>query len=215
VVGINAAKIAVGLGAHVTVLDVSHDRLQYLDDVFAGRVQTLASHAGNIHAMLPRADLLIGAVLIPGARARSLVTRDMLGLMKRGSVIVDVSVDQGGCVETIRPTTHDEPTYVVDGRRALRRRQHARRGAEHQHPALSDQTLPYALRLAADPWRIARRPGAGAWPQHAPGMVTHGRPPADGVVSGARQRRADERLGPEAGVVLRQVGNVRAHRPSR
>jgi alanine dehydrogenase len=151
VVGINAAKIAVGLGAHVTVLDVSHARLQYLDDVFAGRVQTLASHAGNIHAMLPRADVLVGAVLIPGARAPHLVTRDMLGLMKQGSVIVDVSVDQGGCVETIHPTTHDEPTFVVDGVVHYGVANMPGAVPNTSTRALSDQTLPYALLLAADP----------------------------------------------------------------
>ena len=151
VVGINAAKIAVGLGAHVTVLDVLHSRLQYLDDAFAGRVQTLASHAGNIRAMLPRADVLVGAVLIPGARAPSLVTRDMLGLMKSGSVIVDVSVDQGGCVETIRPTTHDEPTFVVDGVVHYGVANMPGAVPNTSTRALSDQTLPYALRLAADP----------------------------------------------------------------
>ncbi len=151
VVGINAAKIAVGLGAHVTVLDVSHARLQYLDDVFAGRVQTLASHPGNIHAMLPRADLLVGAVLIPGARAPSLVTRDMLGLMKRGAVIVDVAVDQGGCVETIRPTTHDEPTFVVDDVVHYGVANMPGAVPNTSTRALSDQTLPYAVRLAAEP----------------------------------------------------------------
>jgi len=151
VVGINAAKIAVGLGAHVTVLDVSHARLQYLDDAFAGRVQTLASHAGNILAMLPRADVLVGGVLIPGARAPHLVTRDMLGIMKQGSVIVDVSVDQGGCVETIRPTTHDEPTFVVDGVVHYGVANMPGAVPNTSTRALSDQTLPYALLLADDP----------------------------------------------------------------
>ena len=151
VVGINAAKIAVGLGAHVTVLDVSHARLQYLDDAFSGRVQTLASHAGNIRVMLPRADMLVGAVLIPGARAPHLVTREMLGLMKPGSVIVDVSVDQGGCVETIRPTTHDEPTFVIDDVVHYGVANMPGAVPNTSTRALSDQTLPYALLLAADP----------------------------------------------------------------
>src|SRR5690606_30372957 len=115
VVGTNAAKIAMGLGARVTILDVDHRRLQYLDDIFGGRAQTLASNAGTIHDAAVRADLLVGAVLIPGARAPRLVPRELLAEMKPGSVIVDVAVDQGGCVETIRPTTHDDPTYVVDG----------------------------------------------------------------------------------------------------
>jgi alanine dehydrogenase len=115
VVGTNAAKMAMGLGAKVTILDVSHRRLTYLDDVFFGRLTTMMSSEANIRALLPEADLLIGGVLIPGAKAPNLVTRDMLGLMQEGSVIVDVAVDQGGCVETIHATTHDDPTYVVDG----------------------------------------------------------------------------------------------------
>ena len=114
VVGTNAAKMAMGLGAKVTILDVSHRRLTYLDDVFFGKLTTMMSSEANLRALLPTTDLLIGAVLIPGAKAPHLVTRDMLGLMEPGSVIVDVAVDQGGCVETIHPTTHDEPTYVVD-----------------------------------------------------------------------------------------------------
>jgi alanine dehydrogenase len=174
VVGINAAKIAVGLGAHVTVLDVLHARLQYLDDAFSGRVQTLASHAGNIHAMLPRADVLVGAVLIPGARAPSLVTRDMLGLMKQGSVIVDVSVDQGGCVETIRPTTHDEPTFVIDGVVHYGVANMPGAVPNTSTRALSDQTLPYALRLAADPVAALRDdPALQLGLNTHRGMVTH------------------------------------------
>lgn len=114
VVGTNAAKMAMGLGAKVTILDVSHRRLTYLDDVFFGKLTTMMSSEANLRALLPHTDLLIGAVLIPGAKAPHLVTRDMLGLMEPGSVIVDVAVDQGGCVETIHPTTHDEPTYLVD-----------------------------------------------------------------------------------------------------
>ncbi len=115
VVGTNAAKMAMGLGAKVTILDVSHRRLTYLDDIYFGRLTTMMSSEANIRALLPEADLLIGGVLIPGAKAPNLVTRDMLGLMQEGSVIVDVAVDQGGCVETIHATTHDDPTYVVDG----------------------------------------------------------------------------------------------------
>lgn len=114
VVGINAAKMALGLGAKVTVLDLSHRRLQYLDDVFGGRIQTLTSTEENLIRCLGFADLLIGAVLIPGAKAPHLVSRDMLKYLQPGSVIVDVAVDQGGCVETIHATTHDDPVYVVD-----------------------------------------------------------------------------------------------------
>jgi alanine dehydrogenase len=114
IVGLNAAKIAVGLGASVTVLEASLDRMRYLDDVFAGRVATLASNHHNLCVAMSRADVLIGAVLIPGYSAPKLVTRAMLGEMKWGSVVVDVAVDQGGCFETTRPTTHSDPVYVVD-----------------------------------------------------------------------------------------------------
>jgi alanine dehydrogenase len=114
VVGTNAAKMAAGLGAIVTILDVSLDRLRYLDDIMPKNVITMASNPHNIRNSLKTADLLIGAVLIPGAKAPYLVTRDMLKLMKKRSVIVDVAVDQGGCVETCRPTTHENPTFLVD-----------------------------------------------------------------------------------------------------
>ncbi len=147
-VGINAAKIAVGMGARVTILDVNHARLQYLDDVFSGRLVTLTSNEANIKEALKRADVLVGAVLIPGAKAPHLVTRDMLPLMKEGSVIVDVAVDQGGCVETIKPTTHAEPTYVVDG--VVHYGVANMPGAVPRTStfALTNQTLPYAIELA-------------------------------------------------------------------
>ncbi len=114
IVGLNAAKIALGMGAQVVILDTRHERLQYLDDIFAGRLQTRASNEANIEEAVLHADLVIGAVLIAGRRAPWLVTRDLLPRMRSGSVIVDVAVDQGGCVETSRPTTHHNPTYVVD-----------------------------------------------------------------------------------------------------
>ncbi|ADR37445.1 L-alanine dehydrogenase [Oceanithermus profundus DSM 14977] len=147
-VGINAAKIAVGMGAHVTILDVNHARLQYLDDVFAGRLTTLTSTEANIKKAVRYADVLIGAVLIPGAKAPHLVTREMLPTMKEGSVIVDVAVDQGGCVETIKPTTHAEPTYVIDG--VVHYGVANMPGAVPRTStfALTNQTLPYALKLA-------------------------------------------------------------------
>ena len=148
VVGTNAAKVALGLGAKVTLFDVSHARLQYLDDVFQGRVETVASNVGNVVEALPRADLLIGAVLIPGARAPRLVTREMLSLMKTGSVIVDVAVDQGGCIETIKPTTHDDPTYVVDGVVHYGVANMPGAVPNTSTRALANQTLPYVLRLA-------------------------------------------------------------------
>jgi alanine dehydrogenase len=115
IVGSNAAQIAVGMGAQVTVLDLSHQRLKYLDDIYRGQLQTRISSKFSIEEAIGQADLLIGAVLIPGGRAPWLVTADMLPLMRKGSVIVDVAVDQGGCVETTRPTTHSDPTYEIEG----------------------------------------------------------------------------------------------------
>ena len=115
IVGTNAARVAVGLGAQVTVLDISHYRLKYLDDIYRGQLQTRISDEYNIEDVICEADLVIGAVLIPGGRAPWLITRNMLPTMRKGSVIVDVAVDQGGCVETTHATTHSNPTYEVDG----------------------------------------------------------------------------------------------------
>jgi alanine dehydrogenase len=115
VVGYNAAVIAIGLGAQVTILDKSIDRMRYLDEILSGRVSTVMSTTLQIESMFADADLVIGAVLVPGARAPKLVTRDMLGGMKNGAVIVDVAIDQGGCVETAHATTHSDPVYEVDG----------------------------------------------------------------------------------------------------
>ncbi|HFB39248.1 MAG TPA: alanine dehydrogenase [Oceanithermus sp.] len=147
-VGTNAAKIALGMGAQVYVLDVNHRRLQYLDDVFGGRLITLTSTEANLKKVVQFADLLIGAVLIPGAKAPKLVTREMVASMKEGAVIVDVAVDQGGCVETIRPTTHDDPTYLVDG--VVHYGVANMPGAVPRTStfALTNQTLPYVLKLA-------------------------------------------------------------------
>ncbi len=147
-VGANAAKVALGFGARVTILDVNHARLQYLDDVFRGAIQTMTSNLGNIVELLPKADLVIGAVLIPGARAPQLVTRDMLAHMKEGAVIVDVAVDQGGCIETIEPTTHENPTYVVDGVVHYGVANMPGAVPNTSTRALSNQTLPYVLKLA-------------------------------------------------------------------
>ena len=115
IVGINAAKMALGLGARVTILDNNLDRLRYLDDIFHGTVQTLASNKAHIADAVRVADLLVGGVLIPGAAAPKLVTREMVKTMKKGSVIVDVAIDQGGCVEGVYPTTHSNPTFEIDG----------------------------------------------------------------------------------------------------
>jgi alanine dehydrogenase len=115
IVGTNAAKIAVGMGAHVTMIDRSLNRLRELDDIFRGSVVTLASNAWTIGENLKTADLVVGAVLIPGASAPKLVRREMIATMKRGAVVVDVAIDQGGCLETSHATTHTEPIYFVDG----------------------------------------------------------------------------------------------------
>jgi len=115
IVGTNAAHIASGIGANVNILDVNLNRLRYLDEIMPKNVHTIYSNKFNLQELLPRTDLLIGAVLIPGAKAPNLVTRDMLSLMTPGTVIVDVAVDQGGCIETCRPTTHEDPIYEVDG----------------------------------------------------------------------------------------------------
>jgi alanine dehydrogenase len=114
VVGTNACKIAVGVGADVTVLDIDADRLAYLDDIFSTHITTLYSTSSNIEKVLKESDLVIGAVLITGAKAPRIIKREHLPLMKRGAVIVDVAVDQGGCVETSRPTSHDDPVFVID-----------------------------------------------------------------------------------------------------
>ncbi|MDH7480895.1 MAG: alanine dehydrogenase [Armatimonadota bacterium] len=148
IVGANAAKIAAGIGANVTILDVDLERLRYLDDVMPRNVTTLHSNRYTIREKLKQADLLIGAVLLRGARAPILVTRSMLKLMKPGAVIVDVAVDQGGCVETIRPTTHSNPTYVVDGivHYGVTNMPGAVAGTSTY--ALTNETLPYVVKLA-------------------------------------------------------------------
>jgi alanine dehydrogenase len=115
IVGYNAAIIALGLGAEVTILDRSIDRMRHLDEILSGRVSLVMSSTLQIESSVQEADLVIGAVLVPGARAPKLVTREMLKAMKPGAVIVDVAIDQGGCVETARPTTYDDPVYSVDG----------------------------------------------------------------------------------------------------
>jgi alanine dehydrogenase len=115
VVGYNAAIIAIGLGAQVTILDRSIDRMRYLDEILSGRVSTVMSSTLQIESSIAEADVVIGAVLVPGARAPKLVTKDMLGVMKKGAVIVDVAIDQGGCVETAKPTTHSDPVFDVGG----------------------------------------------------------------------------------------------------
>jgi len=156
-VGINAAKMASGLGAHVTILDLSLDRLRYLDDVLEANVDTLYSNRYNIIEAIGRADLVVGAVLLPGAKAPHLVRRADLAVMKKGSVIVDVAVDQGGCVETIYATTHNDPTYEVDGIVHYGVANMPGAVPRTSTLALTNATLPYALKLARDGWREAAR----------------------------------------------------------
>jgi alanine dehydrogenase len=148
VVGTNAAKIAVGMGAHVTIIDNNLDRLRELDDIFLSKISTLASSAYMIHDAISQADLIIGAVLVPGAAAPKLVTRSMLKDVPNGAVIVDVAVDQGGCIETTHPTTHSDPTYYVEG--VLHYCVANMPGAVPRTStfALTNATLPYALKLA-------------------------------------------------------------------
>jgi alanine dehydrogenase len=148
-VGTNAAKMAFGLGARVTIIDLDADRLRYLDDIFFGRIETLMSNPFNIRESVCKADLLVGAVLVVGAEAPKLITRTMVASMKRGAVLVDVAVDQGGCVETTRPTTHSEPTFVVDG--VVHYCVANMPGAVPRTStfALTNVTLPYARRLAS------------------------------------------------------------------
>jgi len=155
VVGTNAAKMAAGLGARVTLLDVSLERLRYLADVLPANVDLLYSNRHNILEQLRQADLVIGAVLLPGAKAPHLVKRADLKLMKPGSVVVDVAVDQGGCIETIRPTTHEAPTYVVDGIIHYAVANMPGGVPRTSTLGLTNATFPYAKRLARLGWRQA------------------------------------------------------------
>ena len=157
VVGINAAKMAAGLGAHVVVLDLSLERLRYLSDVMPKNVQFLHSNRFAILDQIVDADLVIGGVLVPGAKAPKLIRREDLKKMQPGSVIVDVAVDQGGCVETIKPTTHENPTYVVDG--VIHYAVANMPGAVPRTStlALTNATLPYAVQLANKGWQRALR----------------------------------------------------------
>ncbi len=155
VVGTHAAKMAAGLGAHVTLLDLSLDRLRYLADVLPPNVDLLYSNRLNLIEQLGKADLVIGAVLLPGAKAPKLVRRADLKLMKPGSVIVDVAVDQGGCIETIHPTTHENPTYVVDGIIHYGVANMPGGVPRTSTLALTNATFPYAKRLARNGWKKA------------------------------------------------------------
>jgi alanine dehydrogenase len=148
VVGTNAAQVALGMGAHVMIIDINLDRLRYLDEVMGGRLITLSSNPLIIAETVRRADLLVGAVLMKGARAPKLVTREMISTMNAGSVVVDVSVDQGGCVETSRPTTHSNPTFLVDGVIHYCVDNIPGTVPRTSTYALSNATLPYVVKLA-------------------------------------------------------------------
>ncbi len=157
IVGTEAAKMAAGLGADVTIMDISLKRLRYLNDIMPPNVKTMMSNGLNIREQIQHADLVIGAVLIPGAKAPSLVTRDMLQLMQPGTVLVDVAVDQGGCIETTRPTTHDNPIFVINN---IIHYCVANMPGAVPHTstiALTNATLPYALEIADKGWKEACR----------------------------------------------------------
>ena len=175
IVGTNAAKVAIGMGAHVTIIDRSLNRLRELDDIFNGQVVTLASNAWTIGENLKTADLVVGAVLIPGASAPKLVRREMVAGMKRGAVMVDVAIDQGGCFETSHATTHTEPTYVVDG---VVHYCVSNMPAAVPHTstlALTNATFPYLLELADHGLEgaCARHPGLRQGVNTFEGHVTH------------------------------------------
>jgi alanine dehydrogenase len=155
VVGTQAAKMAAGLGAIVTILDVNLTRLRYLNDVMPANVITMYSNEYNIRRLIQTHDLIVGAVLIPGAKAPNLITRDMLKLMRPGTVLVDVAVDQGGCIETTRPTTHAAPTFIIDDIVHYCVANMPGAVPFTSTVALTNATLPYAIQLAEKGWKQA------------------------------------------------------------
>ncbi len=155
IVGTQAAKMAAGLGAQVTIMDVNLDRLRYLNDVMPPNVVTRYSNEVNIRELIPIMDLIIGAVLIPGAKAPNLITRDMLKDMQAGTVLVDVAVDQGGCIETCKPTTHADPTFIIDDIVHYCVANMPGAVPYTSTIALTNATLPYALQLANKGWKKA------------------------------------------------------------
>jgi alanine dehydrogenase len=155
IVGTNAAKMAAGMGANVVIMDISLPRLRELSDIMPANVRTMMSNHYNIKEMIQTSDLIIGGVLIPGAKAPHLITRDMLKLMRPGTVVVDVAVDQGGCIETCKPTTHEDPTYIIDD--VVHYCVANMPGAVPYTStlALTNATLPYAIQLANKGWKAA------------------------------------------------------------
>ena len=168
-VGFNAAQMAAGLGADVTIMDRSSEVLERLGNHFENRAKTRYSNRANLEEAVAEADLVIGAVLIPGAAAPRLVTRAMLGSMKPGAVVVDVAIDQGGCFETSRPTTHDDPTYIVDGIVHYCVANMPGAVARTSTYALNNVTLPHVLKMADLGWKEALR----ADPHLAAGLNIH------------------------------------------
>jgi alanine dehydrogenase len=175
IVGTHAARVAAGLGANVAIMDVNLDRLRYLDDVMPANVKTIFSDAHTIREYLRHADLIIGAVLIPGAKAPRLVTRQDLTEMRNGSVIVDVAIDQGGCIETSRPTTHQQPTFVVSGVVHYCVANMPGAVGRTSTIALCNATLPYALRIANRGYEKAAGddPGLGEGINLVAGRITN------------------------------------------
>ncbi|MFI7638742.1 alanine dehydrogenase [Nonomuraea sp. NPDC049400] len=167
--GLNAAQIAVGMGADVTVLDTNIDRLRYIDAIYQGRLKTLVSTSYAIEQEALQADLVIGAVLIPGAKAPTLISNDLVSRMKPGSVLVDIAIDQGGCFEDSRPTTHAEPTYKVHESVFYCVANMPGSVANTSTYALTNATLPYAVKLANLGWRDALKADTGL----AGGLNTH------------------------------------------
>lgn len=173
--GFNAARVANGMGARVTILEKNAERIRYLDEFFGTSINIVAASKAKIEHYVPQMDMVIGAVLVPGAAAPKLVTREMLGGMKKGAVIVDIAVDQGGCIETTRPTTHHEPVYEVDG---IIHYCVANMPGAYPHSstqALNNATLPYVLALANKGWKraVAEDPGLAGGLNVCEGKIVH------------------------------------------
>ncbi len=176
IVGTNAAKMALGLGAEVTIVDLNLNRLREIDDIFGGRVFTLASNSYNVQRAVSEADLVIGGVLIPGAAAPKIVTGAMVARMKKGAVVVDVAIDQGGCIETARPTTHSDPSFEVDGVVHYCVTNMPAAVPNTSTLALTNATFPYVLKLANMGARaaIASDPGIAEGVNTIDGKLTYG-----------------------------------------
>lgn len=184
IVGTNAAKIALGMGAKVTLIDLNLNRLRELDDIFGGRLYTVASNSYNIAHATAEADLVIGGVLIPGAAAPKIVTRAMVSKMKKGAVIVDVAIDQGGCIETAHPTTHSDPSYVVDGVVHYCVTNMPAAVPNTSTLALTNATFPYVLKIA----RLGAKAAIADDKGIAEGVNTYEGTLTYGAVAAAQQR---------------------------